>query len=215
MRIQATMIAAALLTSGCAATTSAPPAAQVAAVEVQAEPEWRRLASAEDIDRLTRTDAAWAAALEQIRAGRFTRALREEGELLEPEAALPRPDLPPGSYHCRLLRISQGDRRRPPVVSFRPFYCHVADAGEQLAFTKQTGSERPAGYFYRDEQRGRLVFLGTLTMGSGEPAPYDGSDPRDMIGVVERVGPFRWRLVLPWPRSGATLEVMELVPALP
>jgi hypothetical protein len=34
---------------------------------------------------------------------------------------------------------------------------------------------------------------------------------------VERNGiaPFRWRLVLPWRRSGAALEVMELVPALP
>jgi hypothetical protein len=32
-------------------------------------------------------------------------------------------------------------------------------------------------------------------------------------GVVERVGPARWRLVLPWPRWESNLDVMELVPA--
>ena len=45
-----------------------------------------------------------------------------------------------------------------------------------------------------------------------EPLAY-GDDPRrNMAGVLERVGPFRWRLVIPWPLNGAKIEVFELTP---
>ncbi|HZG47635.1 MAG TPA: hypothetical protein VEZ41_15410, partial [Allosphingosinicella sp.] len=37
--------------------------------------------------------------------------------------------------------------------------------------------------------------------------------PVAVIDVVERVGNFRYRIVIPWPRSGAILEVLEMVPA--
>jgi hypothetical protein len=33
-----------------------------------------------------------------------------------------------------------------------------------------------------------------------------------MAGVVERVAPFRYRLVIPWPRGNAKLDVFELIP---
>ncbi len=40
-----------------------------------------------------------------------------------------------------------------------------------------------------------------------------GDDPeRDMIGALERVGPARWRLVLPYPHWESLLDVVELVP---
>ena len=38
-------------------------------------------------------------------------------------------------------------------------------------------------------------------------------DPkRDMAGVLERIGPFRWRLVIPWPQNSSKLDVFELRP---
>jgi hypothetical protein len=41
-----------------------------------------------------------------------------------------------------------------------------------------------------------------------------GVDPeRDVAGFVERVGPERWRLIIPRPYFEPQLEVMELVPA--
>jgi hypothetical protein len=41
-----------------------------------------------------------------------------------------------------------------------------------------------------------------------------GEDPsRNMAGVFERVGPLRYRLVVPKPRGLAKLDVIELVPA--
>ena len=40
-----------------------------------------------------------------------------------------------------------------------------------------------------------------------------GDDPkRNMAGVLERIGPFRWRLVIPWPQSMSKLDVFELTP---
>ena len=59
----------------------------------------------------------------------------------------------------------------------------------------------------------RLVFLGSLAVG-GEDLPIAyGDDPkRDMAGVLERIGPFRWRLVIPWPQSTSKLDVFELTP---
>jgi hypothetical protein len=33
------------------------------------------------------------------------------------------------------------------------------------------------------------------------------------VGLFERVGPQRWRLVMPYPRWESTIDVMELVPA--
>jgi hypothetical protein len=41
-----------------------------------------------------------------------------------------------------------------------------------------------------------------------------GADPeRDVAGFIERIGPERWRLVMPWPHFESRLDVMELVPA--
>ena len=33
-----------------------------------------------------------------------------------------------------------------------------------------------------------------------------------MVGVLERIGAFRWRLVIPWPQNDAKLDVFELTP---
>ena len=33
-----------------------------------------------------------------------------------------------------------------------------------------------------------------------------------MAGIFERIAPFQWRLVIPYPRDGSQLQVFELVP---
>ena len=38
---------------------------------------------------------------------------------------------------------------------------------------------------------------------------------QDVAGVIERVSPFRWRLVLTRAGKGALLDVYELVPVTP
>ena len=42
--------------------------------------------------------------------------------------------------------------------------------------------------------------------------PYGADPQRDVIGFVDRLGPRRWRLVMPKPAFESQLDVMELVP---
>ena len=72
-----------------------------------------------------------------------------------------------------------------------------------------------SGRLYPDADE-RLVFLGTLSLGDEEaPLAYGEKAERDMVGIVERVAPFRWRLVIPFPRKESRLDVFELVPVTP
>jgi hypothetical protein len=139
-----------------------------------------------------------------------------EGALLDPAAALPRPEPAPGNYMCRVLRLGSEVRRAPAFQPFKSFFCHVGvNSAGQLSITKQTGSERPAGYLWPDAgEQPRMIFLGSLALGTEDaPLPYGEDSARDMAGVFERVAPMRYRLVIPNPRGTAKLDVIELTPA--
>lgn len=174
---------------------------------------WMGVASAADADRLRRLPAAWAEGLREVRTARFASAVREEGELLRPDSALARPAPTPGSYNCRMIRLGRAERRGPALERFSPFFCYVEVEGELLTIVKQTGSQRPAGRLWEDDSPNRLIFLGSVALGNEEqPKAYGEDQARDMAGVLERVAPMRWRLVIPYPRSGARLELFELTP---
>jgi hypothetical protein len=184
-------------------------------VEVGPPPKsdaWKFVATAADEDRIARLGLAWQEALAD--AGKTDAAdIRREGKLLVPRAALPRPDPTPGSYNCRLIKLGKATPKGKPYETFKPFFCYVEVADELLTIVKQTGSQRPAGRLWADDDATRLIFLGSLALGD-ESAPLAyGDDPkRDMAGVLERIGPFRWRLVIPWPQSTSKLDVFELTP---
>ena len=182
-------------------------------VRVVQEAPWRSNASPDDAGRIDRLAAAWEQARSQARQAGFSRLMAREGPLLDPAAALPRPAPTPGSYLCRLLRFGPPAPRGAVLTAYRPFFCYVGTDGELLSIIKQTGSQRPAGYLFDDTSPHRMVFLGSVALGDREEVRAYGADPRsDMAGVFERVGDFRFRLVIPWPRSGAILDVFELVP---
>lgn len=174
---------------------------------------WKSAASASDQDRIDRLGLAWQQALIEARP-RYSSAIDSEGELLEPRAAQPRPQPTPGSYNCRMISIGREDRKSPSFEKFKPFFCYVlVDDDGVLTIVKQTGSQRPAGQLFDDDDLNRMIFLGSLALGDEqEPLAYGGDPKRDMAGVFERVAPFRWRLVIPWPQSGAKLQVFELTP---
>ena len=66
---------------------------------------------------------------------------------------------------------------------------------------------------WEDDNPTRLIFLGSLALGDEEaPLAYGDNPKRDMAGIFERTGPFRWRLVIPWPQDGSKLHVFELTP---
>ncbi len=199
--------AATLLIAAC---QTAPPPPPVPLAERPAGEEWKGVILDEDQDRFDRLDLAWSEALETARRRGQSRQVASHGALFVPDAGLPRAAPPPGPYHCRLFRFASRGR---PFEGFRSYYCHVVVEGRLLAFTKQDGSERPGGYLWADSDL-RQIFLGALARGA-EPLPpgYRQRPDRDLVGVLERIGPLRYRLSFPWPRSGATLDVIELVPA--
>ena len=206
--------AAILGLAGCA-KPAAPPVAvavPVAAPATRAD-VWHRVASAADIDRIRRTNQAWTEALAQARARGFRSAIASEGDLLKPSAALARPAPTPGSYNCRLIKLGSTTRGQPAFEKFKPFFCYVEVENNLLTIVKQTGSERPAGRLWEDDNPYRLIYLGSLALGDEQAPRAYGDDPkRDMAGVLERVGPFEWRLVIPWPRGTSKLDVFELTP---
>jgi hypothetical protein len=179
-----------LALSGC---QLAPPLPPSAAPVLPVGENWRAIASAADADRIARLDAAWDTA----RAG--------PSPVLDRAAAQAWPAPPPGSYRCRVWRLVEGRAAR----RFPAQFCHIGLEGVLLSFAKQTGDERWAGYFYVDGER-RMIFLGTSGAGG-----YGADAARDAAGVVERVAPLRYRIVMPWPRGGGALDILELVPVAP
>lgn len=174
---------------------------------------WRRVASAADENRIARVRAAWTEALGEARAHGFGDEVKKEAVLLGPRAALTRPAPSPGSYSCRLVRLGSSSKKNFAFERFKPFFCYIQPEGELLAFVKQTGSERPAGRLWEDDDVTRMIYLGSLGIGEAAPRTYGEDRAHDMAGVMERIAPFVWRLVIPWPRGGSTLDVYELTPA--
>jgi hypothetical protein len=172
---------------------------------------WTHIATAADISRLNRTGLAWQSALADAKGS--ADEIKKEGELLEPRAALPRPAPTPGSYNCRLIKLGRTAPKAPAFERFKPFFCYVQVEGDLLTIVKQTGSQRPAGRLWEDDRPDRLIFLGSLALGDEEqPRGYGEDSKRDMAGVLERIGPFQWRLVIPWPQGTSKLDVFELTP---
>jgi hypothetical protein len=210
------LIGLAAVAAGCASL--APKADEVRpGATVVVEPPlksevWMQIATAADESRIARIGLAWQSALADARRG-FAAEIRSEGALLEPRAALPRPAPTPGSYNCRLIKLGKARANAPAFERFKPFFCYVQVEDELLTIVKQTGSQRPAGRLWEDDMADRLIFLGSLALGDEEQPLAYGDDPkRDMAGVFERIGPFRWRLVIPWPQSTSKLDVFELTP---
>jgi hypothetical protein len=206
----------ALALAGLAACTQPKPKPQVVAPIIAEPPtkadRWRDVATAADKDRIERVGLAWASALQDAQKG-FAREVRAEGVLLKPRAALARPDPTPGSYYCRLVKLGKAKPRAVAFEKFKPFFCYVEVEGDLLTIVKQTGDTRPSGRLWEDDMSDRLIFLGSLALGNEEQPKAYGEDPkRDMAGVLERIEPFRWRLVIPYPQSTSKLDVFELTP---
>ena len=58
------------------------------------------------------------------------------------------------------------------------------------------------------------LFTGPETMGLLDELTKEKGylDGRYMAGVLERIAPFKWRLVIPWPQGTSKLDVFELTP---
>ena len=198
--------AALLACAGCAALE---PATHV----VHAERGWRSAATEADRERLREWRGAFVSALAAAREAGHGSDIEREGALLDPDAALPQPAIPNGLYRCRVIKLGAKSPGMLDYVAYPWFTCRVQQEGELQAFSKLTGSQRHVGLIFPQDQL-RLVVLGTLMLGDEERAMHYGVDPeRDVAAFVERIGPQRWRLVMPSPTFESQLDVMELLPA--
>jgi hypothetical protein len=200
--------------AGCA-TKPGPPAGVRPSVEVGPplkSDAWKGVATAADKDRLARLGLAWSEGLAE--AQRTNPAdVRREGKLLLPRAGLPRPEPTPGSYNCRLIKLGKASPKGKSFETFKPFFCYVEVEGDLLTIVKQTGSQRPAGRLWQDDDPTRLIFLGSVALGDETvPLAYGDDAARNMAGVLDRIGAFRWRLAIPWPQGTSKLDVFELTP---
>jgi hypothetical protein len=203
-----------VLVAGCATKPKLPPGVHPT-VEVGAplkSEAWKGVATAADQDRLARLGLAWQEALADAKKTNGPEVAKE-GKLLLPRSSLPQPAPTPGSYNCRMIALGKADPKGKAFESFKPFFCYVEVEDGQLTIVKQTGSQRPAGRLWEDDDPNRMIFLGSLAIGDEEQPLAYGDDPkRNTAGVFERIGPFRWRLVIPWPQNNAKLNVFELTP---
>ena len=136
------------------------------------------------------------------------RQRQAQAPLLDPSAALDHATLPPGAYHCRALRVAKTAIRKGT-----PDFCHVSGEADGLGFVKQTGTAPTAGYLYPDGDR--YVFLGAKQRRAGENAlAYGTNQAADVVGVVERVGNFRWRMAVAGAAPGQ-FDLYELTPVPP
>ena len=93
----------------------------------------------------------------------------------------------------------------PAFEKFKPFFCYVEVEGKLFTIVKQTGSQRPAGRLWEDDntESADLPRHAWRWAARKKRAAYGDDPKRDMAGVFERIGPFQWRLVIPWPQNGA------------
>ena len=196
-----------LACTGCAMMQ--PPTAVVA----QPRQDWRFVATESDRVRLRDWRKVFTAALESARAGGHSAEIAREGVLLQPDSALAGGPIPNRLYRCRVIKVGARSSGMLGYVAYPYFSCRVQQDGQMQSFAKLTGSQRQVGLIFRSDGL-RQVFLGTLMLGDEARAMHYGVDrERDVAGFVERIGPDRWRLVMPSPHFESQLDVMELVPA--
>lgn len=211
-------VAAAVL-AACASTPPPPPpppppAATPGGSTTGVLRDWRSIITRFDRDRYNRQGAAWTLALQQARRQPGSGDLRPLGELIDPEAQRPLVAPPAGDYRCRTVKLgSQGGEDGLGYVVYGWFACRIEVTPNGLKFTKLTGSQRPAGLLFPENER-QMVMLGSMALASEPAANSYGQRPdRDLVAILERVGERRWRLVIPWPQNESNLDLIELVPA--
>ena len=214
MRLFVRLASFAALSAAAACATTPPPPAPPPAPGAAVLMDWRGVISSTDRDRYQRRQAAWDLALQQARRQKGSGDLNSLGDLIRPDADRPGVTPPPGDYRCRTVKLgSQGGEDGLGYVVYGWFACRIEQTPNGLKFIKRTGSQRPSGLLFPENDR-QMVFLGSMALASEPAARAYGRRPdRDMVGVVERIGERRWRLVIPWPANESNLDLIELVPA--
>lgn len=176
--------------------------------------DWRQVVSAADAASLGRLDQAWRLGRAEAEDKGFAEQVEALGPLVDPNAGQTgRLQPPPGPYRCRSIKLGSNAPGGVGYLEYPYFRCTVElTPGGDLILTKTTGSQRTRGLLYPDTDH-RLIFVGAQAWGMDETTfpRYGELRQRDQVGVFERIGNQRWRLVIPWPKIDSKLEILELV----
>jgi len=174
--------------------------------------DWHQIATPDDRERLRDWRSAFVSALTAARASGHAAEIAREGALLDPDAALGGPPIPNGNYRCRVIKLGAKSPGMLDYVVYPPFTCSIRQERELQGFAKMTGSQRYVGLVFSGDAM-RQVFLGTVVLGDERRAMQYGRDQeRDVVGFVERIGPDRWRMLMPKPHFESQIDVLELTP---
>ena len=216
MRCSSLIVATALMAAaaGCQTASPAGPAKAGPSVEMGEPEEWRAVASPADEDRIDRLETLWTEAVEEARQKGFRRRIGSDAALLSPGGGLPRAAPAPGSYRCKAFRIGSARAGAPAYAAGRQGFCFVGVQEDRLSLTSEVPAARYGGHFWETERSGRLVFLGAAMPSGSRVAPAYGTVPgADVVGLIERLGEFRYRLVIATPADAQKLAVFELIAA--
>jgi hypothetical protein len=201
------LLSIALVLSGC--SVIAPPTRMIP----DWSRDWHRVATESDRKRLRDWRQTFVAAIDAARKSGHSAEIARERVLLDPDAALGGGPIPNGAYRCRVIKVGAKSQGMLDYVAYPAFTCSIAAQRDLQQLAKLNGSQRQFGLIFPGDLL-RQVFLGTLVLGDETRAlQYGQDDSRDVVGYVERIGPNRWRLVMPSPHFESQLDVMELVPA--
>jgi hypothetical protein len=179
-------------------------------------PRWttayREVISEDDRMRLRDWRTSFVAGLDAARKAGHGEDIAREGALLDPDAALAGPAIPSGIYRCRVIKLGAKEPGNLDYASFRGVTCRIRQERSLQRLGKLGGAQRYVGLIFPGDPI-RNVFLGTLAFADeSRVLQYAHDDQRDLAGYVERIGPNRWRLVMPAPHFESRLDVLELVP---
>ncbi len=173
---------------------------------------YKQVISETDRVRLRDRRTAFEDALGAARKSGHGAEIGREGVLLDPDAALAGPAIPDGTYRCRVIKLGAKSAGLFDYVAYPAATCQLREERGLQRLTKLTGAQRYVGLIFPGDAI-REVFLGTLVLGDESRAmQYRQDEQRDVVGAIERIGPNRWRLVMPQPHFESQLDVMELVP---
>ena len=179
-------------------------------------PRWttayRQVISDDDRIRLRDWRASFEDGLAAARKAGHGTDIAREGALLDPDAALAGPAIPNGMYRCRVIKLGAKEAGNFDFVSYAGFTCRIRQERTLQRLGKLSGAQRYVGLIFPDDAI-RSVFLGTLAFADeSRVLQYGQDEQRDVAGYIERIGPNRWRLIMPKPHFESRIDVMELVP---
>jgi hypothetical protein len=173
---------------------------------------WHDIVTSDDRSRLRDWRKSFVEALDAARKSGHSAEIASEGPLLNPDAAVGGGPIPNGMYRCRVIKLGARSTGLLDYVAYGAFTCRIRKSGELQDFRKLSGSQRLVGVIFPNDSL-RQVLLGSLVLGDEQRAiQYSQDQTRDVAAFVERIGPNRWRLVMPEPHFESRLDVMELVP---